>query len=297
MFGIRLGRPPSVGLREQGRVPQSLRVGEHAHGANVCDTHTPRTRKKKRTLCNTTRGYAHTCTVQPCTSHVKSSVTHSFIHSDSAQHSNTVNVRSTLMSRIRPLWLNACVRPSFLRYPAPVVLPLVVLLIKLIMTTNGAQSTFPSVTNVGRDLLWESAVASLPPPLAEALRAFGLDVGVPEEYAGGVGLCNGPHTWWRQLPGIFGCHFFRNFLSYMRVRSSSSSPRMARCVCGRRPENRPCFLDGRRPKKTDQASLMQEKGGDPRTDHASLCAPMVDEMAATCSLFRPEGAGNPNCHY
>ena len=43
------------------------------------------------------------------------------------------------------------------------------------MTTYGAQSTFPSVPTVGRYVFWERAVASLPPPLAEALRAGGLD--------------------------------------------------------------------------------------------------------------------------
>ena len=32
-----------------------------------------------------------------------------------------------------------------------------------------------SVPNVGRDVLWERAVASLPPPLSEALRSAGLD--------------------------------------------------------------------------------------------------------------------------
>ena len=59
--------------------------------------------------------------------------------------------------------------------PPPVVPSVVVLLVTLSMSTHGAQSTFLSVTNLGRDVLWERALASLPLPLAEALRAAGLD--------------------------------------------------------------------------------------------------------------------------
>ena len=32
---------------------------------------------------------------------------------------------------------------------------------------------------------------------------------------------------------------------------------------------------------------LDEMGGDPRTDHGSLCADVVDVMAATCSPYRP----------
>ena len=51
------------------------------------------------------------------------------------------------------------------------------------MTTHGAQSTYLSVTDVARDVLWEPALASLPPPLLVALRSAGLtDPGVLVEY-------------------------------------------------------------------------------------------------------------------
>ena len=88
-----------------------------------------------------------------------------------------------------------------------------------------------AVTDVGRDVLWEHAVASLPPPLTLALRAAGLDVPCvlleyptnkleEVEHALGLTLLR-----WRRS-GIFECRFW--------------------CVCGRRPENRRCILKGRR---------------------------------------------------
>ena len=93
----------------------------------------------------------------------------------------------------------------------------------------------------------------------------------------------------------------------------SSYSRMAWCVCGRRPENRPRILDKAATQRTDHASLVRdkggdpgnrpcdlwsygvEKGGDPKTDHASFrcwCC-LVDVMAATCLSLVGRGGWQP----
>ena len=78
-------------------------------------------------------------------------------------------------------------------------------------------------------------------------------------------------TWWRHPSGIFGCHFLRDELFYIRARSSSSCSRMAWRACGRRPKNRPCLLsrNGRRPK--NRPSFLCLDGRRPKNRPCSLC--------------------------
>ena len=192
--------------------------------------------------------------------------------------------------------------------PPPVVPSVVVLLVTLSMSTHGAQLTFPSVTNVGRDVLWERAVASLPPPLLVALRAAGLDhpsvlVEYPrntqEELECGLG---------RTLVGLdalapsgaasSGQSMITHghtgpvlALGWPGVASGSGvvggDPRTDHFVpTGGDPKTDHFVPSGGDP-KTDH---FVPTGGDPKTDHVPFSAQMVgvvDEMAATCPPYRP----------
>ena len=159
-----------------------------------------------------------------------------------------------------------------------------------------------SVPNVGRDVLWERAVASLPPPLAEALRSVGLDdpnvlVDYPrstlEELGGTTDLTPGGG----------------NVLAPSGAASSGKCTTTSGILYLLQLPNGPLCLWAASQKtvhasftsetggdpRTDHASLVVVKGGDPRTDHASLCASDTRAMAATCCPCRPGGACNPNC--
>ena len=194
--------------------------------------------------------------------------------------------------------------------PPPVVPSVVVLLVTLSMSTHGAQLTFPSVTNVGRDVLWERAVASLPPPLLVALRSSGLDdpgtlVEYPrssvEELECGLGrtlvgldaLAPSGAASSGQSTITYG-HKVPVLAPEWPVLASGSGdvggdPKTDHFVLdtGGDPKTDHFVRDTGGDPKTDH--FVPQTGGDPRTDHfvpdddSLLCR----EMAATCPPYRP----------
>ena len=115
-----------------------------------------------------------------------------------------------------------------------------------------------SVPDVGRDVLWGVRRRFL---AASAGGGFTLcwsgrperSRGLPEEYAGGAGWFDGPHTWWRQRLDAFGRRFVRNERfytgsSYLFFHSNGvvslrvvteNRPRLLGDRQGRRPKDRP----------------------------------------------------------
>ena len=144
-----------------------------------------------------------------------------------------------------------------------------------------------SVSNVGRDVLWERAVASLPPPLLEALRSSGLDdPGTLVEY---------PRSTVEELERGLG----RTLVGFDALApSGAASTSQTTSTYGHGvplpalewPGVAATGLDvsvssGGDP-RTDHASSVR-KGGDPKTDHASFGVVDQLEMAATCPPYRP----------
>ena len=136
----------------------------------------------------------HTYTMHCATARCVS-FTHSFIIIHSAA---SLNARArTSEARVTPHGctqerLFSSVEVSLPPHPSPVVPPFVVLLVTLSMTTHGAQSTFPSVPNVGRDVFWERAGRFLTASVGVGSTCcwFGRSEyprGAPEEYAGELG--------------------------------------------------------------------------------------------------------------
>ena len=207
--------------------------------------------------------------------------------------------------------------------PPPVVPSVVVLLVTLSMSTHGAQLTFPSVPNVGRDVLWERTIASLPPPLLVALRSSGLDnpgtlVEYPrssvEELERGLGrtlvgldalapsgaASSGQITitYGHKVPvlapewpvvasgsgDVAGDPKTDHF-----VQDTGGDPKTDHFVrdTGGDPKTDHFVRDTGGDPKTDH--FVPQTGGDPRTDHLGpddeslLCR----EMAATCPPYRP----------
>ena len=144
-----------------------------------------------------------------------------------------------------------------------------------------------SVPNVGRDVLWERTVASLPPPLLEALRSSGLDdpgtlVEYPrstvEELERGMG---------RTLSG------FDALAPSGAASSEQTTSTYGHGVPVQAPEWPEMVANGLfgsvstgGDPKTDHASSVR-KGGVPKTDHASFGVVDQSGMAATCPPYRP----------
>ena len=166
------------------------------------------------------------------------------------------------------------------------------------MSTHGAQSTFPSVTNLGRDVFWERTVASLQPLLVEALRAAGLDdPGTLVEYprstleeveralgltlGGSIVLASSGAASSEKCTATYGHSLPLQVPEWSSLAGSVS-------VGGVPKTGHASFTSetGGDP-RTDHSIFGEaygvEKGGDPKTDHASLCADVVDEMAASLS--------------
>ena len=141
--------------------------------------------------------------------------------------------------------------------------------------------------NVGRDVLWERTVASLPPPLLEALRSSGLDdpgtlVEYPrstvEELGRGLG---------RMLVG-FDALAPSGAASTGQTTSTYGHgvPLPALEWPGVAAYGLDVSLSSGGDPRTDHASSVR-KGGDPKTDHASFGVVDQLEMAATCPPYRP----------
>ena len=135
--------------------------------------------------------------------------------------------------------------------PPPSVSSVVVSLVTLSMTMHGAQSTYLSVTDVVRDVLWERALASLPPPLLVALRSAGLtDPGVLVEY---------PRNTQEELE----CGLGRTLVGLDALApSGATSSSQCTDTCG---HSLP-VLALEWPGVPSGAGVVKETGGDPRTD-------------------------------
>ena len=168
-----------------------------------------------------------------------------------------------------------------------------------------------SSSSVARDVLWERTLGTLLDVLRSALCAAGLD----DPWV----LCEYPTESWQNVEENMGGKLETggapSGAATSRHLSSPNSTLLSTGPSGTGSGWPACVGDtgtGGVP-KTDQATfpeslcgayVVEEKGGDPRTvhassvdlqggdpttDHASLCAQMLDEMAATCSPYRPGG--------
>ena len=192
------------------------------------------------------------------------------------------------------------------------------------MSTHGAQSTFPSVTDLGRDVFWERTFASLPLPLVEALRSAGLDdPGTLVEHlrstleeaerafcitlggsivlasSGAASSEKSTATYGHSLPlqvpewsSLAGSVSMGGVpkTGHASFTSETGGDQNRPCILlGRRPNNRPRFLGarkGRRPE--DRPCFLDDRHGRRPKDRP---------FSRFWWYFSPiGGAGNPNCH-
>ena len=200
-------------------------------------------------------------------------------------------------------WLRSRFRPSSSVFRLSVV----VLLDTVTMSLQNVHVSSVSVSSVGRDVLWERTVASLPPPLLEALRSSGLDdPGTLVEYprstveklerglgrtlAGFDALAPSGAASTEQITSTHGHGVSVQAPEWPGFASSGLDVCVSSGGDSRTVHASSVRMGG--DPRTDHASfvgeaLVESEGGDPKTDHASFGVVDQSGMAATCPPCRP----------